>query len=273
MKINYDGINYNVGVKGDGLPLIFLHGFSESINTFEHLIEYLNLKDFKVILIDLIGHGKTDSPKDMKYYTLNHLLKAINFIVKSVTGDKYILYGYSMGGRIALAYSFIYKDEIRALILESASYGEVDKLKRRNRMLSDYKLAENIKVKGIQWFESYWSSLPIFKSQNLLEEDIKNKIKTLRLKNNADGLSKALIGFSQGRLPCLKNEILKLNLNILYISGELDKKYNTLGEQLANLNSKVKHVTVKSSGHNIHMEKPMDIYIIIKNFIRMGEYE
>ncbi len=269
MQISYEKINYNVEIKGSGIPVVLLHGFSESIDTFE----YLKLKNFKVILIDLIGHGKSDSPISIKYYNLSYLLKAINFIINKVTKEKYILYGYSMGGRIALAYSLIYKDEIHSLILESASYGEYDKVRRKNRRGSDYKLAKNIKVNGIEWFQSYWSKLPIFESQGFIKEEIKDKIKILKLKNNINGLTKSLIGFGQGRVPCVKSEISKLNLNVLYISGSLDEKYNLIGKEFETLNNKVKHITIQYSGHNIHMEKPMDLEIIINNFIRMGEDE
>lgn len=266
MKINSSGINYNVVIKGKGIPFVLLHGFSESMKTFEKL----KFQEYKVILIDLIGHGKTDSPKEMKYYTLLHLLKDINFIIHNVTKEKYILYGYSMGGRIALAYSFLYTSEIKSLVLESTSYGEEDKTKRKNRRLSDYKLAKKIKNNGIKWFADYWINMPIFHSQKFLDEEIKNKIKKLKLQNNINGLTRSLVGFSQGKLPALKSKIPSISVKTLYISGELDSKYTLIGEEFELLSSKVKHKIIKAAGHNGHMERPIEIEKIINDFIRMG---
>lgn len=266
MKINSNGVNYNVIIKGKGIPLVLIHGFSESMKTFEKL----KFEEYQVILIDLIGHGKTDSPKEIEYYSLLHLLKDIKFIINTITEEKYILYGYSMGGRIALAYSFVYSNEIKSLVLESTSYGEEDETRRKNRRLSDYKLSRKIKSNGIEWFANYWTSIPIFESQKFLDEEIKNKIRNLKLKNSINGLTKSLVGFSQGRLPALRSKIPEISMKTLYISGELDSKYTSIGKEFELLSSKVKHKIVKFTGHNVHMERPIEVEKIINDFIRMG---
>ncbi|MCT4687851.1 2-succinyl-6-hydroxy-2,4-cyclohexadiene-1-carboxylate synthase [Vallitalea sp.] len=261
MKIKYDDINYNVEVEGNGIPMVFLHGFSENISTFR----YLDCIGYKRIFIDLIGHGKTQSPKDMKYYNVKYLVKAINYIINTITDTKYILYGYSMGGRIALAYAFLYQEELSHLILESSSYGIEDESMRNKRYYSDCRLAEDIRYNGIEWFESYWSNISIFETQKMLKDDVRNAIKKIRLSNNIQGLSNSLIGFSQGRINCLKSELYKLNIGVTFISGELDKKYTSIGEELTELIRNINHVRVESSGHNVHMEKTQSINKLLHN--------
>ncbi|QUH30464.1 2-succinyl-6-hydroxy-2,4-cyclohexadiene-1-carboxylate synthase [Vallitalea guaymasensis] len=268
MKIKYKDINYNVEVEGDGIPIVFLHGYSENMSTFR----YLDCTGYKRIFIDLIGHGKTQSPKDMKYYNVKYLIKAINYIVKSITDTKYIFYGYSMGGRMALAYALEYQEELSHLILESSSYGIEDQSIRDKRYYNDCRLAEEIRHNGIEWFESYWSNILIFKTQKMLGEDARNTIKKIRLSNNIIGLSNSLIGFSQGRVNCLRNELYKLNIGVTYISGEIDKKYTSIGEELTKLIRNIKHVRVKSSGHNVHMEKTQSINKLL-NEIRLSHSE
>lgn len=266
MKVDVNGVKYNVAVRGKGIPLVMLHGFSESMNTFRSI----NSEEYQVIYIDLIGHGKTDSPKEIKYYNLHHLLKDINFIINRITKEKYVIYGYSMGGRIALAYSFIYSSEIKGLILESASYGETDLIKRKNRRLSDYRLAKKIESNGIKWFVDYWTNIPIFDSQKFLDEETRNEIRDLKFNNNINGLTKSLIGFSQGRLPALKEKIPEIKIKTLYISGELDSKYTSMGQEFKKMNSDITHKIVKSAGHNVHIERPYEVKKIINKFIRMG---
>lgn len=56
---------------GTGIPLLFLHGNTASSKMFSEIAEKYQ-KDFKVILIDFLGHGKSDRlqkfPSDLWFY-------------------------------------------------------------------------------------------------------------------------------------------------------------------------------------------------------------
>src|ERR1035437_4991986 len=99
MIIEIENIKYHIEVKGEGKPIICLHGFSENLSTWE----FLKLNGYQLILIDLIGHGKSDKPKPLKYYSLKVMLKHLNKLVSQLGLKKYSMLGYSMGGRITLA--------------------------------------------------------------------------------------------------------------------------------------------------------------------------
>ena len=45
--------------RGEGFPIILLHGNGGSCEYFSHQIEYFS-KDYKVIALDTRGHGKSD---------------------------------------------------------------------------------------------------------------------------------------------------------------------------------------------------------------------
>ena len=133
MFIEVEKIKYHIEVKGEGKPIICLHGFSENLGTWE----VIKLHEHQLILIDLIGHGKSDKPKLFKYYSLKVMIKHLNMIISKLGLKRYSMLGYSMGGRIALAYALNYPKEIDNLILENASYGEVGFLNRLKRRRND----------------------------------------------------------------------------------------------------------------------------------------
>ena len=60
MILHYKNIDIHFKVTGEGKPLLLLHGFLESKEMWEELIPLFSSKN-KVISIDLLGHGKTDS--------------------------------------------------------------------------------------------------------------------------------------------------------------------------------------------------------------------
>ena len=263
MFIEIENIKYNIEIKGEGKPIICLHGFSENLSTWE----FLKLNGYQLILIDIIGHGKSDKPSHRKCYSLKVILKHLNKIISKLALKKYSMLGYSMGGRIALAYALTYPKEIHKLILESASYGEGGFLNRLKRGRNDLKLAKSIQKNGIEWFNQYWGDLRIFKSQRSLPRSVINEINKRRLANSTTALSNTLKGTGQGKFPCLKNQIVKLSIPILYISGEYDKKYQAVGRNFEKLNAKVKHIVINGCGHNTHIENPEEYMKVLSEFL------
>ncbi|WP_298844199.1 2-succinyl-6-hydroxy-2,4-cyclohexadiene-1-carboxylate synthase [Clostridium sp.] len=263
MFIEIENIKYHIEVRGEGKPIICLHGFSENLSTWKSI----QLDGYQLILIDLIGHGQSDKPKQRKYYSLKVMIRHLNELISKLGLKRYSMLGYSMGGRIALAYSLIYPKEIDKLILENSSYGQYGFLNRLRRRRNDLNLAKSIERNGIEWFNQYWSDLSIFKSQRRLSKAIIKEIGERRLLNKAHALSNTLQGTGQGKFPCLKHKIVKLSMPILFISGEDDKKYELVGNNFEILNSRVKHVVINGCGHNTHIEDTNTFVKVINDFL------
>ena len=290
MYIYLDGTYYHIKVSGSGTPLLCMHGFSEDNSTWD----FLSLDGYCLYKIDLIGHGKSDKPESLYYYKtqtiIKHLHRVMGFIVKNNeelqrgTGDSsfyidtdnnyfdhksspYSILAYSMGGRLALAYTLEYEAEIEALILESSSYGQEEEA-RTAFIKRDTILADTIAKNGIEWFEDYWSQLEIFSTQRSLPIEIQREISRRRLQNKSHSLAKTLEGSGQGVFPCLKDELKKLSLPVLHISGEKDEKYAKIGEILQGLNSSFYNIVIKEAGHNVHIEKEKDFKEIVSTFLK-----
>lgn len=64
--INNNGIKIHYEVEGDGIPIIFHHGFGNCIEDYYELGYVDALKDnYKLILIDCRGFGKSDKPHNI----------------------------------------------------------------------------------------------------------------------------------------------------------------------------------------------------------------
>jgi 2-succinyl-6-hydroxy-2,4-cyclohexadiene-1-carboxylate synthase len=221
MQITIDRIKYHVEIKGKGKPLGCLHGFSENLSTWESI----NVPGYQMIQIDFIGHGESDKPVSKQPYHWKVMIRHLHELIQRLGHKQYVLLGYSMGGRIALAYALTFPAELEKLILESASYGECGIIKRFKRRRSDAKLAENIRHQGIEWFTRYWSEQGIFATQAHLPQTVLEQISSRRLANMPHALSHTLLGSGQGKIPCMKHQIPRLSMPVLYINGEYDEKY------------------------------------------------
>ena len=107
----------NFKVEGNGRPLVFIHGLSDSLLYWEFLASYLK-SDYQIIRMDLRGHGESylgndEVNIDLYVDDLKNLLDDINL-------DKVDLIGFSLGGAVALDFSLKYPENVSSLVLMSS---------------------------------------------------------------------------------------------------------------------------------------------------------
>jgi len=271
MNIKIDNINFHLLLEEDKLkrnliPLVFLHGFSGSSNDWKFIFKQLPSKFFPVA-IDLIGHGKSDSPNASKFYTVKSIVKQLDNIFSFLGLDKIILCGYSMGGRAAISYAVTFPKKIKGLILESATPGIADLKSREKRYSEDIQLAKNITEKGLQFFFDEWFDKPLFKSLKNLPNRTYNKLKNERLNNSITGLSNILTNFSTGKMPDYWTQLNILEFPVLLLTGSLDVKFTKINSKMDRLINNAEYIIVHDSGHNIHFEKPQKFINFIVRFL------
>ena len=240
-------------------PLVCFHGFSESAHTWDQVY----LPGYILYQIDFLGHGGSSSPENKEAYTYEALLPDIHQIIQSRIAGTYALMGYSQGARFALMYALQYGDQVSQLILESGSVGLAEEDDRQARLASDQALAQAIEEKGLEWFEGKWKEASIFDSQKSLPPEVQDRIKRRRLHNNPTGLANALRGMGQGTMPYVGDSVGQLSMPLLYVSGQLDTKYTTIGETYFSQ----AHTIVDGVGHNVHLEAPETFSQLVYEFL------
>src|SRR5438105_2983520 len=103
MRIPVNGIELNVEVDGNGPPLMLLHGFTGDDTTWEPFLETWH--DFKLVRVEVIGHGRSDSPDDYRRYSMQHAVEDLVAVLDYLGIERTALLGYSMGGRLALHFA------------------------------------------------------------------------------------------------------------------------------------------------------------------------
>ncbi len=82
--------------------VIFIHGLACSLDSFRNLFDFNYLSDKNLLLIDLIGFGKsTKKPSDFSYKMEEHA-SAIAELLASLPLWNYHIVAHSMGGAVAL---------------------------------------------------------------------------------------------------------------------------------------------------------------------------
>lgn len=265
---NYSiNVHYNEAELKEKIPILFLHGFTGCLEDWEFLKGQLP-KKYSPVFIDLLGHGKSSAPKVIEEYSEKSQVELLNLLLKKLSISKLVLVGYSMGGRLALAFTIKYPHKIAALILESTSFGLETKNERNERIESDKNISKQIENSTINNFVNYWMGLPLFSSQKKSESQKVIELKQRKIfSNNLIGLKNSLLGFSSGKMNNYFPQLKDINIKVLLISGELDLKYNKINIKADSLLPNSKLIVVKNCGHNVHFEKPKEFIKFLNKFL------
>ena len=264
-EISFHINRYNIGA---AYKVVLLHGFTGSSQTWEEVIK-ASPTSFEILTIDLIGHGETSKPSAVNHYLVSQQIKDLHALFQQLAFDRFTMVGYSMGGRLALAYALEYP--VEKLVLESSSPGLKEEEERTIRKDADELLAERITNEGIVSFVDFWEDIPLFHSQKRLSLEKKHKIREERLAGNPIGLANSLKGFSTGVQPSNWNKLKDLTVPTYLLAGELDEKFCKIGMEMEKLLPNSTSKQVLDVGHAIHVENPELFATIVKDIILKEE--
>ncbi len=266
MRHVIDGVRYNVEKAGDGFPVILLHGFTGDSTTWDPFFEKWG-QHSRLYAVDIIGHGKTDSPEDAGRYRMLSVCDDLFLLLEKLGIPKADIIGYSMGGRLALSFALKYPTKVRKIVLESTSPGLRSEEERKARVEQDCKLSSFIREEGIEAFVEYWGNIPLFQTQEKLPPTIQAQLKEQRLRNSSIGLSLSLEGMGTGAQPSWWDNLSELHHEVLLITGSSDQKFCNIAAEMAKELKNVSWENIDGCGHAIHVEDSEKFGTIVSRFL------
>lgn len=132
MYSNYQYKNTKIRYRssGKGRAVVLLHGFLEDLTMWSPIEAELT-KRYRVVSIDLLGHGKSGN---LGYvHTMEDQAQMVKAVLKHLRLRKYILIGHSMGGYISLAFVELFPDAVKGICLMNSTAEPDTKEKKINR--------------------------------------------------------------------------------------------------------------------------------------------
>lgn len=250
--------------------IVMLHGFLGSLETFQPAVSML-LPHVDVLLVECPGHGDDFNPDEV--WTFEAMAQALADKIRALRHEyqTITLYGYSMGGRIALYTALHYPALIDKLIIESATPGIESDTLRQQRIDKD-----NIRSKMIEQnytaFIDEWEQLSLFKTFKPLTEAQQTRQRYIRMHHHPAGVAKALRDYGTGKQmnlwPMLKN----FNKPVLLLTGILDQKFESIAKRMTEHLPRSKHMIIQA-GHTIHVENLEIFDTIIVSFIKEENHD
>ena len=121
----------------EGVPLLLLHGYSNEAHIWDDFVPIV-APHYRVLALDLRGHGDSDWHPDGAYGYENHV-DDIEAILENLEIDRLVLVGHSLGGRIAMLFGGRNPEKLAGLVIVDSA----PELDRRGTLRISMEAADN----------------------------------------------------------------------------------------------------------------------------------
>jgi 2-succinyl-6-hydroxy-2,4-cyclohexadiene-1-carboxylate synthase len=229
-------------VRGAGPRIVFVHGFTQTGQSWRDVAERIEALGYEVAVVDLPGHGESA--------TVRADLRRTADLLASTTGVATYV-GYSLGGRVALHLAIMYPHVVQRLATIGATPGIIDDDERAARRTADETLAKRICEIGVDSFLEEWTAQPLFAGLELTDEERGD-----RLRNTPAGLASSLRLCGTGTQLPLWDRLVELNLPVLTMAGEHDAKFHAIADRIATTVPDGRFATIHGASHAAHVQQP-----------------
>jgi 2-succinyl-6-hydroxy-2,4-cyclohexadiene-1-carboxylate synthase len=225
--------------------VVLLHGFAGTAHAFEDVCAALPPERCRSLALDLPGHGSAaaDVPTDFE--------RAVAYVLAR-SPERFVLCGYSQGGRIALHVALRAPERVSRLVLVSASPGIEDDAERAARAQADERLASEIERDGIDAFVTRWRGQPLFADE---PAEVRATASADHRRNSTAGLAAALHGLGAGAMEPVWDRLGELAMPVTVLAGERDAKYTAIAQRIATL-VRGCELRIVAGGHGLLLENP-----------------
>ncbi len=244
--------------QGEGRVVVLLHGYLGSKEIWEKNIAEL-AKTFRVIAIDLPGHGQT--PCFGYVHSMELIAKCVKKVMDSLRLKKYVIVGHSMGGYAALAFAELYPEHLCGLCLCHSTALPDSEEKKKDRMRAIKLVKANKRVYTKDTIKNLFAT----KNLKYLKDEIAFATK-IALSVTKQGAVAALEGMKDR--PNRDIILGMVSYPVMMIIGEHDNilPYQSLLAQSETIRNK-QILVLEHDGHMGFLESPLVVNKGLKKFI------
>lgn len=225
--------------------VVLLHGFGGTHRTWDGVAARLDPERYRPLALDLPGHGREAAARPITF------ARCVAGVLAEAPG-RFVLCGYSLGGRIALHVALAAPQRVTALVLIACSAGIEDEAERAERRRSDGALVKQLRSAPFEQFIERWRMQPLFAGDpphvgELVRED--------QRRNRPEALAAALRGVGAGEMRPLWRRLGELAMPAAVLVGDRDRKYHALGRRMVRLLPHAQ-LLLLAGGHRLPLENP-----------------
>lgn len=265
VKTKYETAKMHYLESGKGEPMILIHSAGQSLYTFRGLFYKLAMS-YRVIALDLVGHGYSDRPDFFDYGIGDHAESIAGFMDAMGIESAHIL-GFSMGAGFALEFAKRHPDRVGRVIAISPG-GITGSMPLSVRMIESGLFGGLAsRLYRMRTVEKLLNEC-VFDHTVVGPHDVKEYFRPASDPDGRTAIRLTVSGFDEEELAASLHEI---EAPVLIIWGDDDKWHPTEASNVYRSAIPNCAVTiVRNAGHLVHEEKPDRIYELVRSFVPAG---
>lgn len=118
-ELNYQGHRIGFDEYGEGeWPIVLVHGLLMNRRMFERLGPALAERGNRAICVDLLGHGRSDQPDDLRLYSMPLFAEQVIALLDHLGLERAVIGGTSLGANVALELAVRHPERVEGLFVE-----------------------------------------------------------------------------------------------------------------------------------------------------------
>ena len=239
-KININGVGLYYEEHGQGYPVIFLHGFSSTHQTWLSQVPDLS-KEVRFITYDARGHGLSDSPENAEDYSADIVVEDLFQLLEQLGIEQAVVGGLSMGGYESLRFYLTHPDKVKALIIMDTGPGYKNPKAREAWNEEREARAKELETRGIEV---------------LLEEGMTETRKAILLKQNPIGLAHMSRRVVAQHDSWVIENLSEIKVPTLLLVGESDTPFMPAAQYMAKKIPDSELIIIPKAGHSANVDNP-----------------
>jgi 2-succinyl-6-hydroxy-2,4-cyclohexadiene-1-carboxylate synthase len=230
--------------------VVLLHGFAGTRHSWDLVADRLDAERYRPLALDLRGHGAARAARPITF-------AACADDVAAAAPERFVLCGYSLGGRIALHVALGRPDRVSRLVLVATTAGIEDPARREERRRADERLAAETERASIESFAERWMAQPLFAGT---PPEAARHWRADLIRNDPAALAAVLRGVGAGAMAPLWDRLGELDgIPATIVAGERDARYTAIAERLVAALPGARLVVVPGAGHGLPREAPQAV--------------
>ena len=258
MKTQVNGITLAYSDQGTGLPIVFLHAFPLN-RTMWSGQEHALSSQFRIITIDLRGHGESDAP--LWRYTLEQSADDVRVLLDHLSIRQAVFVGLSMGGYILFAFYRKYADRVKGLILaDTRAQADTPEGKHGRFLMAQTAYKEGPSAIADLMIPKLLSPMSIQTKLDLIQH-----VRAMIQGNQISGIARNLMAMADR--PDSVTLLSQITCPTQIIVGDLDQATPPSdAELLANRISNARLAVIPQAAHLANLEQPETFNRIVASF-------
>jgi len=264
MKVKINEIELYYDTKGQGEPLIFIHGVGGSSLFWLPQIDPLS-PYFKVLVYDLRGHGLSSIPPSG--YSIRDHTEDLYLLLNRLELNKVSICGLSMGGMIAQEFALKYPERVNKLILAGTT-PSVEYISKEvmEWFLRDAEIVEKNKTRALTAndFIAKAYSKEFIKSNEQIIKRVIERISTSPYEGYVQSVREM---FKEPKWSVV-NKLNRIKVPTLIVHGSKDEIIPIKAAEEIRRRIKNSKLIILDAGHAVSFERPTEFNKALIDFLK-----